>query len=82
MSPWDIHANSSLHDASFSEGDGGHWVDALGHILVRDPGLQLLIDDESLRLLDGAVQFLVRVINLHMPFLRVLVCADPSSAEI
>ena len=34
-----LHTNSSLHEVCFSESDGGHRVDALGHILVRDPGL-------------------------------------------
>ena len=47
-SPRDIHSKSSLQPASLLQGDTWHRVDAFPHILVGGPGLQLLINDESL----------------------------------
>ena len=78
----DIHSKSSLQPASLLQGDTWHRVDAFPHILVGDPGLQLLVNDESLCLLDSRMQSPVRFIQLRVRALRGLVCADPPSLEI
>ena len=37
---WDVHASAVLHALRYLKSDGCHRADALGHILLRDPGLQ------------------------------------------
>ena len=78
---WDIHAISLFQGRSFSQGEGGHRVDAFRHILIRHPRLQLVVDNEPSCLADSTMQLLVRSLNLSMLILLVLVCVEPPSTQ-
>ena len=76
-----LHSKSSLQPASLFQGDAWYRVDTFPYILVGDPGLQLLVNDESPCFLDGRMQSPVRFIQMRVRVLRGLVCADPPSVE-